>query len=108
MEEVISGSFTRTSIAKCHKARRTKSQKQDRLEIDSIVQGFESTGQDVSSGELSSRILGSCSVLNNLIWNVSLHKVRQKSQRFLPSEVTSLGGNHIGYPFLDDGQISPD
>src|SRR6266511_2628955 len=44
---------------------------------------------------------------STLIWNLGLDKFRQKSERFLPAEIASLGGNDIGYPFLHNVQFGP-
>ena len=39
------------------------------------------------------------------IWNLSLDELRQKSERFLPTETASLRRNDIWQPFLHDAQL---
>lgn len=36
----------------------------------------------------------------SLVGNFHFHQLREQDQRFLPAEITGLGGNHVGDSFL--------
>jgi hypothetical protein len=42
------------------------------------------------------------------MWNLSLGKFRQKSERFLPAETANFGRNDSRHPFLRDVHLRPD